>query len=332
MKELAGSTEKKSYTAPERAARVDMLERLAILYRSNEQYEQAIGAFRQMAEADPQLGPRVAAQVLETMRQAKQYARAAEESDAAYAKYPNDRMVALLRASILAETGKGEQALALVKKLSSGDNDREAWLSLAQVHEKTKNYGEMGKALDAAEKLSLSDDDKGTVYFMRGAMYERMKNYDPAETEFRKALALDPENASVLNYLGYMLADRDVRLEEARKMISRALELEPESSAYLDSLGWVYYRLGRLEEAETYLRRALQRASRDATIRDHLGDVLSKQGKLREAIAEWQLSVKEWEASAPADRDPAEIAKVGKKLEGARVRLAQESSNTTRRP
>jgi tetratricopeptide (TPR) repeat protein len=110
------------------------------------------------------------------------------------------------------------------------------------------------------------------------------------------------------------------------------LELDPDNGAYLDSLGWVYYRMGKLEEAEAFLRRALQQASRDATIRDHLGDVLSRRGKLREAIAEWQISVKEWEASSQAERDPAEIAKVSKKLEGAKVRLAQESSGAARRP
>ena len=190
----------------------------------------------------------------------------------------------------------------------------------------------MASTLDAAEKLSVSDDDKGTVYFMRGAMHERMKSYDAAEVEFRKALALDPESASVLNYLGYMLADRNVRLEEALKLINQALELEPDSAAFLDSLGWVYYRMGKLEEAETYLRRSLQRSPHDATVRDHLGDVLFKRGKLREAIAEWQLSLKEWEASSPADKDPAEVAKVNKKLEGAKVRLARETPGAAPRP
>ncbi len=78
-----------------------------------------------------------------------------------------------------------------------------------------------------------------------------------------------------MNYLGYMLADRDVRLDEAQKLISRALELEPDNGAYLDSLGWVYYRLNRLDDAEHVLVRALSKAgvSDDPTVHDHLGDV-----------------------------------------------------------
>ena len=69
----------------------------------------------------------------------------------------------------------------------------------------------MGKALDEAEKLASNPKEKESVVFMRGAMFERMKKYDAAEAEFRKVLASNPDNASALNYLGYMLADREVR-------------------------------------------------------------------------------------------------------------------------
>ncbi len=125
--------------------------------------------------------------------------------------------------------------------------------------------------LDSAEKLSTGNDDKEAVIFMRGAMYERMKNYTEAEEEFRKALALNPDNAAALNYLGYMLADRGIRLEEARDLIAKAVERDPKNGAYLDSLGWVLFRLNKLPEAETKLREALELMSRDPTVHDHLG-------------------------------------------------------------
>ncbi len=331
MKDLADSTEKKTYSAQERASRVVMLERLAILYRSNGQYPQAIETFQKIAALDPDAGARAAMQVVQTLREAKDFNRALAEAEAARKKYPDDKMVASIYASVLADTGQYDLAVAETKKLVSGDADREGLLSLAQIYERAKNFSEMSKVLDAIEKLSSSDEDKGTVYFMRGAMYERMKNYAAAETEFRKALALDPDNASVLNYLGYMLADRNVRLEEAHKLISRALELDPYNGAYLDSLGWAYFRMGKLDEAETNLRLSLQRVSGDPTVRDHLGDVLAKRDKLKEAIAEWQASLKAWEASSPAEKDPVEVAKVSKKLEDAKVRLARESSSAVRK-
>ena len=129
------------------------------------------------------------------------------------------------------------------------------------------------------------NDDKETVIFMRGAMYERMKNYTEAEEEFRKALAINPDNASALNYLGYMLADRGIRLEEARDLIAKAVERDPKNGAYLDSLGWVLFRLNKLPEAEAKLHEALELMSRDPTVHDHLGDVYFHEGKIREAIA-----------------------------------------------
>jgi tetratricopeptide (TPR) repeat protein len=159
-------------------------------------------------------------------------------------------------------------------------------------------------------------------------MYERIKNYDGADAEFRKVLELNPDNAGALNYLGYMYADRGIRLDEAQKLISRALELEPENGAYLDSLGWVYFRENKLEEAEQALERALSKKEigGDPTVHDHLGDVYFKLGKTKDAITQWQASLKE--ADTPdnqSEMEPGELANIGKKLEDAKVRLARES-------
>jgi tetratricopeptide (TPR) repeat protein len=182
----------------------------------------------------------------------------------------------------------------------------------------------MAKALDAAEKLSKSDEEKESVWFMRGAMYERMNKLEPAEAEFRKVLKADAENAGAMNYLGYMLADRNVRLPEALDLITKALDKDPGNGAYLDSLGWVYYKLGRLPEAEENVRRAIQKTPRDPTVHDHLADILMKESKVSEAVAQWQTSLKEWDSSSPAEMRPEEIAQVKTKLEGAKVRLARE--------
>lgn len=326
LKDILDSTAKKGYSASERANRAMLLERLAILYRSSEQYSQAVETFQQIAQLDPDLGARAAAQVVDTYRQGKEYARAEQEAEAAYQKYPNDRTLRLVRASVLADVGKAEQAAADLKKLLDGKNDRETHLALAQVYDKARNYEEMAKAIEAAGKLSDSNEEKETVHFMRGAMYEKLKKNAEAEAEFRRVLSLNPQNASALNYLGYMFADRNVRLQEAQELISRALEIEPNNGAFLDSLGWLKYRMGKLDEAENYLRMALQRVSRDPTVHDHLGDVYFGKDKLKEAIAQWQISLKEWEAGSRAELDPVEVAKIQKKLEGAKVRLAKESS------
>jgi tetratricopeptide (TPR) repeat protein len=331
LKEILNSTARVAYAPPERANRVMLLERLGLMYRANEQPSEAVEAFRQMAQLDADLGARAAAQIIETYRAAKQFAQAEQEAERAFKQYPNDRMLRLVRASLLADLGRGAEAVAEVKRLLDGSKDRETYLALAQICEKTKDFAGMAAALDEAERLSQSDEEREVVFFMRGAMYERMKKYDQAEAEFRRVLKMNPRNASALNYLGYMFADREVNLEEALELIQRAVELEPNNGAYLDSLGWVYYRLGRLDDAERYLRLALERVPRDPTVNDHLGDVLYRQGKIKEAIAQWQISLKEWEAGSKAELEPDEVAKIQKKLEGAKSRLAKDGGKASPR-
>jgi tetratricopeptide (TPR) repeat protein len=325
LKGILDSSAKKTYSASEKGNRTTLLERLGYLYRQIEQYPQAVEAFRQIPDLDPDAAPRASAEIVETYRAAKDFPKAEAEADAAIKKYPDDRVVRSVHASLLADMGKTDQAVAETRKLMDGKNDREVYLNLAQIYDKAKNFSEMAKNLDAAEKLSQSNEDKENVLFMRGAMYERMKNYPAAEAEFRKVLELNPDNASALNYLGYMLADRNTRLDEAQGFIAKALEKEPNNGAYLDSLGWVYFRQNKLTEAEEKLREALQSMSRDPTVHDHLGDVYFHEGKIREAISQWQSSLKEYQSSAPGDQDHADVAKIQKKLEDAKVRLARET-------
>lgn len=324
LKELLTATEKRTYSSGEKSNRALLLERMGLMYRNGDQAADAIAVFRQMGELDPALAPRAAAQVIDTYRVAKDFTKALDEANAATKAHPGDRMLQSVRASILAEVGRIPEAAAEMKKLLDGKSDRDTYISLAQIYEKGKNYDEMSKALDAADKLSEGKDEKESIAFMRGAMYEKMKKFDAAETEFRKVLESNPKNASALNYLGYMLADRNVRLPDALKYIKEAVELEPNNGAYLDSLGWAYYRTGDLPKAEEYLKRAVDRFSKDPTVHDHLGDVYFKQGNLKDAIAHWQWSLKEWENSSPSERDTVEMAKVQKKLDSARVRLARE--------
>jgi tetratricopeptide (TPR) repeat protein len=327
LKAILKDTERKSYSESEKGTRVNLLERLGELYRGANQNQPAIDAFRQIADLDPDAGARAAAQIVDTYRVAKDFKNARAEADAALKKYPDDRVLKGSYASVLADMGKVDQAVAELRGMLKGDHDRETQLAIAQLYERVKRYEDMAKPLDAAEKLSETKPDKETVYFMRGAMYERLKKFDQSEAEFKKVLELDPDSASALNYLGYMLADRAVRLEEAQKLISRALELDPENGAFLDSLGWVYYRLNRLDDAEHALLRALSKngVGQDPTVHDHLGDVYLKLGKTKDAITQWQASLKEAETDAQSEIEPGDLAKIAKKLEDAKVRLARET-------
>ena len=131
-----------------------------------------------------------------------------------------------------------------------------------------------------------------------------------------------------------MQADRGVKLDEALKMIQKAVKEEPQNYAYLDSLGWAYFKLGQYQLSEENLRRAIERNPTDATVHDHLGDLYEKTGRLKLAAAQWEQSVAEYNRTAAADADPADVTKVHKKLENAWVRLAKEdaTSNSATKP
>jgi tetratricopeptide (TPR) repeat protein len=326
LKDILDSTSKKTYTRDEQMSRLALMERLALLYRNSDQTDKAVETFRQMAELDSTQGARFGAEIVETYRQGHEFSKAEQEANADLKKWPDDRLLHIAHATLLADLGKNEPAASEIKKLLGGPNDRDTYITLAQIYDKGRKWDDMGKALDQADKLSQSKDEHKDIWFMRGAMYERMKDLPKAEEQFRKVLDADPANAAALNYLGYMLADRNIRLQEALSLIQKALEHDPGNGAYLDSLGWVYYRLGRYPEAEQNLRLAVEKTPNDPTVHDHMANVLMGQSKVKEAVAQWQLSLKEWEEGAPADLEPAEVAREKASLEKAKVRLAKESA------
>jgi tetratricopeptide (TPR) repeat protein len=325
LQAIVKSTERRSYLPQERQNRILLLERLGIMLRSSERYGEAQEAFRQAMALDPEATRNMRMQVIETHRQAREYTEANALLDESLQRDPGNRTLALLKGQILAETGKVAEGAAFLEQALQKKEDLELFIGLAQVYERGKKYDEMNRTLERAKGVATTPEDKVRVEFLRGAMFEKQKKYEQAEAAFQKILEEDPDNASALNYLGYMWVDRNVRLDEAYAMIKKAVEQEPNNSAYLDSLGWAYYRMDKLDKAEEYLKASLERLSKDPTVHDHLGDVYLKQGRVKEAIQQWERSLVEWEASPAADRDEAEIGKIQKKLDNAKVRLAKEN-------
>jgi tetratricopeptide (TPR) repeat protein len=298
LKGLIDETTRPKYSASEGAARGQLLEELASLYRSSGQYTEAVDAYRKATALNKENSLDNSKQIIDTYRAAKNAEGIRKEVDAAAAE---------------------------LRSQMKGKADVPAFLMLASVYDKAKFYAEEAKVLDEAEKVAATAKEKERVYFMRGAMFERQKKVDLAEAEFRKVLASNPEDVSTLNYLGYMLVDHKLRVEEATQMIKKALDGDPENGAYLDSLGWAYYQQGKLEEAEGLLTRAIERIGQDPTVHDHLGDVYFKLGKIKEAITQWQASLKDFRSPAGLDSEPEDVAKVTRKLDAARLKVAKES-------
>ncbi len=124
--------------------------------------------------------------------------------------------------------GDASAAIVQVKSMLKGTpDDREVYIALAQMYSRIKDWPQAEANINKAMELSTKQEDKDYVIFVAGSIYERQKKYDLAEESFHKVLADDPKNAQALNYLGYMLADRGTRLEEALGYIRRAVALDP---------------------------------------------------------------------------------------------------------
>ena len=130
--------------------------------------------------------------------------------------------------------------------------------------------------------------------FDLAAARERLGDLPGAEAAVRDVLKRELENATALNFLGYLWADHNLRLTEAVELIERALAQDPENGAYVDSLGWAYYRLGRLSEARIQLERAVALSRGDPIVLEHLGD-------LYKDMALKDLAIHQYERSLAAD-------------------------------
>jgi len=330
MRDLLKKSEKADgkYTNGEKSNRAVFLERLGTIYRDQGNYPAAIEPFREIvALGGDENIERGYQQIIDTWREAKEWQKATAAAQEAVQKLPNSRDLKMVLASQQADMGDADKALKDVRAMLKGNGsaeDRQVYITLAQMCTRLRRFNEAEQALDKAEQLSSKPDDKEYVWFLRGSTFERDKHYPEAEAQFKKVLASDPDHASALNYLGYMLADQNMKLEEALGYIKHAVDLDPSNGAYLDSLGWAYFRLGKYEQAEDNLLKASQKINTDPTVHDHLGDLYQKTGRLKLAATNWERALTEWNRTIAAEVDPADQARVQKKLDSAKMKLARE--------
>ncbi len=319
-----------AYTDEEKNNRSIFLERLGAVYLEENKTDLAVATYQKMIDMGGSSATRGYQGQVDAYRDAHQFDKAIEVSRSAVAADPKNRDLKLMLAGELADQGKPDEALAMAKSMLEGatpDEQRGVWFAIGQMDVRLHRWKDAEDAFGTAEPLATKKEDRVYLLFLRGELAERQKHMEPAEQYFRQVLDLDPTNAMALNYLGYMWADKGMKLPEALKMIKKAVEEEPMNGAYLDSLGWVYFKMGEYELAEDNLRQAVNRDRTDPTVHMHLGDLYEKTGRIRLAAAQWEMSLAEFAKSSPADVEPGDIAKVQKKLETAREKLAREESS-----
>jgi tetratricopeptide (TPR) repeat protein len=236
-----------------------------------------------------------------------------EEAIALYGKIsdasPIKRAAELQIGLNLADLKQYDEAIKHLRiALEQDKTDMRAYLALGGVYSGQENYKAASEVYDeAAASLSAPVRANWNIFYQRGIAYERLKQWDKAEPNFRKALELYPDQPQVLNYLGYSWVDMNRNLDEGLDMIKRAVELRPSDGYIVDSLGWAYYRLGRFEEAVTELERAVSLKPDDPVLNDHLGDAYWRVGRKLEATFQWSHAI---------DREPTEeeLPKIREKL------------------
>lgn len=194
----------------------------------------------------------------------------------------------IFSAFLYMEEGMGEKTVKYLKEaIKLGFDHANAYYLLGYSYAKLEEFG---RAI-SAYKLSLDKNPSDPeVWFSLGVAYDKSGRWEDAIVSFKKVISLDSTNSSAYNYMGYLMADKGINLDESLNLIEKALKLEPDNGYYIDSLGWVYFRLGRLDDALRELKRALT-ISKDPVIYEHLGDVYYELGMKEEAMAQWEKSL-----------------------------------------
>src|SRR6267154_1937358 len=257
LSDAATGIKGQSPTVPSRRRSLAILyQQLGQLYRDTQNYQAAIYTFEELGHLGEEEDRRARMMIMDTYRAAKDLSKALQTGKEALAKYPADPAIRTSHALLLGENGQTDDAVKILRAQLHGDaGDREAYLNIAQVYERGRRYKEAEEAAHAAEVLPGQPREKVLVWALLGSIYERQKFYDRAEEQFKKVLAVNPKNAPVLNYYGYMLGDLGIRLDEAEALVQEALKEDPFNGAYLDSLGWIYFKENKLGASESTLRK-----------------------------------------------------------------------------
>ncbi|MFV3129160.1 tetratricopeptide repeat protein [Niveispirillum sp. KHB5.9] len=208
-------------------------------------------------------------------------------------------MARLRQVEVLRQLDREDEAAALLQKMAVERPTRtDALLRLGDMYRVTKRFDEALTAYDAAlARVKELRPRDWTLQYARAMTLDSKGDWPAAETALNAALALQPDQPSLLNYLGYSYVDRGQRLEEGKAMIEKAVAQRPRDGFFTDSLGWALFKLGKVEQAVETLEKALELEPADPSINDHLGDAYWAAGRKDEARFQWSR------AAHQADKD-----------------------------
>ncbi len=265
----------------------DILYALGLLSLQTDKLKDANKYFQRATENDPS-NDQIKLYLGQTAERRKRY----DEAERWYSSISKmkHRFEARVRlGAVTAKRGDLQKGLRILHAINPTNDEQRVQLALAeeQIQRDAGKYSVALKILNKALKALPKHKD---LLYARALVAEKLDDLVLHERDLRLVLKLDPKNAHALNALGYTLADRTDRHQEAFRLIKQALELRPNDPFILDSMGWVHYRLGNSSDAVRFLRRALD-IRPDAEISAHLGEVLWTSGKQRQAKRIWDRAL-----------------------------------------
>ena len=243
----------------------------------------------------------------EIYNQMKLYRQAITAYEAVPADNPLRSSAEIQIGTNLNQLEQPDEAVKTLKALIAREPENyNALLALGNLYRLNEKWLDAADAYtQALARVDEPGEEQWSVYYFRGIAWERAGKWANAEPDFRKALRFQPEQAAVLNYLGYSLIEKRLNLDEAFKMVEKAVSLRPNDGYIVDSLGWAHYQLGNYDEAVELLERAAGLRPEDPVINDHLGDALWRVGRTLEAKFQWQYALD----SNPTEADAGKIRK-----------------------
>ena len=287
---------------------------LGFLYMDTRKFSNAMGVFQGFQKEfpkDPE--PMVFVQQAEIFRNLDQDERALAVVEEGLKQLPDNQRLINERGLILVGLGRSEEAVReLEAKLGpDGSDDVNAYLGLSAVYAEAKQWDPAIRVVDQG----LNKFDKNIVLtFQKASTLEKSGRYSDADAVFKGLLELDPENATAMNYQGYMLIDYGLDVNRGMQLVEKALHYEPKNPAFLDSLGWGYFKKKDYKKALEYLQQAVRGLADDPTLLEHLGDVQQALGKTHEARDYYEKAL-------TLTRDPAERNRVSEKIKKLKPKL-----------
>jgi len=288
-----------------------VFQRIVAMQKSADEPAEALETVERMRKVLGPGDPTADREYIGILKEQGKRQEALDAAKAASEKFPADVELLRLQGDALTSLGRVDEAAGLMKaRLKGNINDFTTFLLISNF------YMDAGKGKEAVEYANKAlaivpterTDLAAIALTSLASAQERAGDAAGAEQSLRKVLKDDPKNSTVMNNLGYFLAERNERLDEAIELIQKALKQDPGNASFMDSLGWAFFKQGKMSEAEKYLTDAARRSHSSAAIQEHLGDLYSKQQQKEKAVTAFRraknLAV-----------DKVTVARIGAKLD-----------------